>query len=731
MKRLWGIATALALAFPFAAMGQTNTSSYYDRSFARMSFVQGDVYVQRAQDQGFAQGEVNLVVVKGDKIGCKDGRLEIQLGRQNYLRLDRNAQVDLVNLPERDLDPTKLHLLAGSIYLRVGSLDREKNIEIHTPDASFYILSEGLYRVDIRENRETEFGVDSGSAEAAGEEGSSVVSSGQTIVADNGRFLSGPSSLQARRDDFGSWNESREGLYAKSSGRTYLPAEYSDYEPELAANGRWVEEEEYGNVWVPNVASYSDWRPYSYGRWEWYPLIGWTWISSDSWGWCTHHYGRWGWGSGLGWYWIPRGYMSWGPAWVNWWNDDYYIGWCPLSYWGYPGLILNNRFYGRYNYGDHRHFRDFERSMTMVGRGQLQNRQINRFALGADRLGGRVDAVNFRNSQPGIRPTLNRDNALASRAGSALSRQNMRSVDRSFTGGGRSLSGDSLRSTIRTRSGDLQSGTGSRNLSGRTQEITPRSSSRTGSGALNQGDSTRRIRTFPSSGSRNSLTGAQPSTRNGGSASSSTIRRFDSGGTVRSFSNSSSGSARGVREFSSGGRISGSPAPGARSSVSSSRNGSSSTMRSYPSRRTDSSAGSGTLRNYSAPSSGTSRTYSAPSRSYSGSSRTYSAPSRSYSSPSARSYSAPSRSYSGSSRTYSAPSRSYSSPSRSYSNSSRSYSGSSRSYSAPSRSYSSSSRSSSGSSRSYGSSSRSSSGSGSSRSSSSSSRSSGGSSRHR
>ena len=51
MNRLWGIMTALALVFPFLAFGQATT--YYDRSYTRMSYVQGDVYVQRAQDLGY------------------------------------------------------------------------------------------------------------------------------------------------------------------------------------------------------------------------------------------------------------------------------------------------------------------------------------------------------------------------------------------------------------------------------------------------------------------------------------------------------------------------------------------------------------------------------------------------------------------------------------------------------------------------------------------------------
>jgi len=746
MRRLWGIATALALVFPFLAHGQS--SSYYDRSYTRMSHVQGDVYVQRAQNQGFEQGEVNLVLVGGDKIGTRAGRLEVQLGRGNYLRLDNDTQLDLVGLPGRDGDPTKIHVLSGSIFLRVQRLDREKNFEIHTPDASFYVLNEGLYRIDVRENRETEFSACSGTAEAAGEEGSVVVRERQRISAANGKIVSEPLSMAARNDDFGAWNEGRDGTHARSVSQSYLPADYADYESELSDYGSWSYEPEYGNVWVPRVA-YSDWRPYSYGRWVWYPIIGWTWISSDPWGWCTYHYGRWGWRMGLGWYWIPQRHWAWGPAWVNWWYDDDYIGWCPLSYWDYPAVIFNNIFYGRYRHGEFGDYRHFARTMVTVDRRQLQNRRIDRAVLGSDRLAGRIGRISLNGAQPGIRPALGRHDGISTQASSVLSRTNVRTVDRSFSGG-RRLSTDDLRSSIGRRANAGQGAAGSRILrdgaaeSSRTQEIIRgRSADPTSSGA-------RRIREF-SSGGRASESGTL-SSRSSGSVSRTDGSSGRSSSTFREYRSRNTGGSTG-----SAGTASGSSRSTLRRDDSSRSSGS--LIREYGSRDSGSRISGGTSRSYSSPSrssGSSSRSYSAPSRSYSppsrsserysysapsrnsGSSRSYSAPSRSYSAPS-RSYSAPSRSYSSPSRSYSTPSRSYSAPSRSYSSPSRSYSYSapSRSYSAPSRSYSAPSRSygssrSSGSySRSSGSSSRSSGSSYSRSSSSSSGRSSSGSSRRR
>jgi hypothetical protein len=119
-----------------------NGTEYYNYSFARLSYVTGDVYIERASDLGYEQGTVNLPVVENDKLGTRDGRAEIHFGRKNYLRIDRYTHVDFVSLPRKGYDRVKLNLLSGNIYLRVSFLGREKDFEVHMPDASFYMKTE-------------------------------------------------------------------------------------------------------------------------------------------------------------------------------------------------------------------------------------------------------------------------------------------------------------------------------------------------------------------------------------------------------------------------------------------------------------------------------------------------------------------------------------------------------------------------------------------------------------
>ncbi len=589
-KGLVTAAVLLVLGFvPLA--GQEGDAQYYAESYARLSYVRGDVYVQRTSDLGYEKGEVNLAIVQGDKLGTRDGQAEIALGRRNFLRLDTDSQVEFALMPRQEGDLLKVSLLAGSAYFRVASLSGDKKIELHTPDASYYFLDEGLYRFDVRDGAETEVFVVSGELEAAGEEGSSVVGRSERLVAADGAFQGEPEYGGAVSDDFERWNASRDELLtarrSTSSGTRYLPTNLDEYEDELADSGRWTYEQPYGYVWVPRVA-YDDWRPYYYGRWVWYPIIGWTWVSSEPWGWCTYHYGRWHWRNSLGWYWIPT--RHWGPAWVHWHWDSHHVGWSPLSWHNRPGVIMHGRYYDRY--GD----RDFpydNRAMTMVRRSDLQERNIGRVSLRGDALRG-VGRVSLRAEQPDLRPIADRTSPEALTAKRLFSQAPRPVGERSLEGGRiRSFSRDagsggaaaplnsSRLSSERLRSGGFRSAPAERsdtNAQGgtvyrrstasrdRDGASTDRSVSR--SGGLRADPN---VRVYPSRRSEGSAAGTarQPGFRSSGAGerqeinksssgrSASGIRTYPSRGSVsrsssgesRSFS--SSNDRRAIRDYSS------------------------------------------------------------------------------------------------------------------------------------------------------------------------------------
>ncbi len=397
-KAMIGAGFLLVLLAALAVPARAEDTNYTNASVARLNHTEGTSYIQRASDLAYEEGVVNTPIGEGDRLGTTDGRAEVYLGDRSYLRLDKNTKIDFVEFPKKGTDRTKLRLWTGSIYINVRDLRKERAVELQTADATFYILDNGLYRLDVKENAESEILVFRGVVEASGEEGSVLVKGEQKLAASQGRIASKPASFMATAADaFDDWNEAREAKLKTVIAERRLPNELEDFEGELDSYGDWNQVEPYGWVWAPRGLD-AGWYPYHNGSWTWLPLCGWTWVPYEPWGWATHHYGRWGWNMGLGWYWIPMAY--WGPAWVDWWWDDYYFGWAPLSYWGYPCVMMGNVFYDHWN--DH-HYPHDSRVMTVVRKDQLKAKDVSKVALSHDALRD-VGDIRLGAQAPTVRP---------------------------------------------------------------------------------------------------------------------------------------------------------------------------------------------------------------------------------------------------------------------------------------------------------------------------------------
>ena len=113
----------------------------------------------------------------------------------------------------------------------------------------------------------------------------------------------------------------------------YATATYQDFYDGLAPYGQWIQDAQYGYVWLPNVGP--DFRPYyTNGYWA-NTQYGNTWVSDYEWGWAPFHYGRWTYDNYYGWLWIPD--TQWAPAWVSWRSTNDYYGWAPMG----PGININ------------------------------------------------------------------------------------------------------------------------------------------------------------------------------------------------------------------------------------------------------------------------------------------------------------------------------------------------------------------------------------------------------
>lgn len=84
------------------------------------------------------------------------------------------------------------------------------------------------------------------------------------------------------------------------------PSALDDFRAALDGHGAWVDDNEYGTVWLPAPQEVGpDFVPYATaGHWL-YDDDDYVWASDYPWGWVPFHYGRWVLTAGLGWAWIP------------------------------------------------------------------------------------------------------------------------------------------------------------------------------------------------------------------------------------------------------------------------------------------------------------------------------------------------------------------------------------------------------------------------------------------
>jgi hypothetical protein len=120
------------------------------------------------------------------------------------------------------------------------------------------------------------------------------------------------------------------------------PSALTDFRDTLDGHGTWVEDPNYGTVWMPSPTEVgADFAPYQTGgSWTLTDDGDWYWASTYSWGYVPFHYGRWVY-TGRGWAWIPGRVYA--PAWVIWRTGDYgYLGWAPAppTYYWSGGVAL-------------------------------------------------------------------------------------------------------------------------------------------------------------------------------------------------------------------------------------------------------------------------------------------------------------------------------------------------------------------------------------------------------
>jgi hypothetical protein len=337
---------------------------------ARLSFVQGDVSFLRAGVTEWAAAMENLPLLAGDQIFAGPGaRAEVQLGRGNYIRLSESTALTITQLLDTS---AQFEVTEGIAIIRVERLATAfQRFEVDTPNSALVLQQDGLYRINVRGENDSEVIVRKGAAEVSTLDGSFKVREGYRLVVDTNPAGRLEIALENSSDDWDRWSYERDAAIdsgAVAASPDYVNSYETTYDSfygasDLSNYGTWAADPTYGHCWRPRVAS--DWAPYRDGQWIWVPAAGWTWLSNEPWGWAPYHYGRWVNANQFGWIWVPgfgsrnydrygRSSYRWRPALVYFFDcptsRGHYVGWYPLA----PGERWRRADWYRRN-NDHSH----------------------------------------------------------------------------------------------------------------------------------------------------------------------------------------------------------------------------------------------------------------------------------------------------------------------------------------------------------------------------------------
>ncbi len=234
-----------------------------------VSYYEGSAKICR-EAEGVFQCEFvrfGMSTFKDDKLITSEGRVEIDFGNNDFLRVDKDSEV-IFNL--EDNSPS-IEIKKGAIYLSTVSKEKYKLssrnniVEVSTP---------GRYRIESKDK--TSISVINGFAEVTFSDGSFIsLNRGEMVETKDGKFIRGFCATYDSFDRFAQKREKILGIPSKEKEVVYYPP-YWYYEPYWMWNSYYY--------WLP----YSYWYyPFYYGFWPYYwyyiPYREVPYFRSDNW----------------------------------------------------------------------------------------------------------------------------------------------------------------------------------------------------------------------------------------------------------------------------------------------------------------------------------------------------------------------------------------------------------------------------------------------------------------
>ncbi len=275
---------------------------------ARLSFLAGELKVQRADNTGEDSAVPNMTLREGTRIlAGEDGRAEIEFEDGSLVRLTPGSSLSLDSLAVTgDAARTHITLLGGLAYFELRAA-KEFSFLVEANSLELSPVENTSVRVHLSGDAPPAVAVFSGTAR--------VDSPGRFHVdLRDGESLRIDGSDPARyfldqtypQESWDWWNEERDQAASDQAAHTTeardsYAAQQGYGWADMDANGTWYDVPGLGLVWQPYAADES-FDPYGFGDWV-FDSGGYTFVSGYSWGWTPFRCGRWSYTTGFGWGW--------------------------------------------------------------------------------------------------------------------------------------------------------------------------------------------------------------------------------------------------------------------------------------------------------------------------------------------------------------------------------------------------------------------------------------------
>lgn len=289
----------------------------------RLSYVDGNVQMDRTTGQGLERAILNSPIVEGSRLVTgNDGLAEVEFENNSTVRLGEATEVKFRQLLINDAGDkvNGVELVRGTMYFdaRSGKSDIYRVI---AADRTFVLRHDSQVRF-MMSGDQVQASVLNGEAQLDNNAQIVRIKKNDTLTVDATNLAGfviakGVDSLPLDR-----WNSERaayQTVYAYNNygyGNRGLSAYgYQD----LAYYGGFMNVPGYGLAWQPyGVSNWLGWDPYISGAWAFTPGFGYAWASAYPWGWLPYHYGAWAYQPVIGWFWCPGNSFNNGGTISNW-----------------------------------------------------------------------------------------------------------------------------------------------------------------------------------------------------------------------------------------------------------------------------------------------------------------------------------------------------------------------------------------------------------------------------